>query len=517
MNVQGKNMSFATKRYRAFISYCQADKGYARRLHKKLEAYRVPKDVKVNLGPVRKIGRLFLDDEEMGAETDLGAALRGAIEDSEGLIVVCSPHAASSKWVNQEIIHFKRIGRADHIFAIIVDGQPNSERVELECFPPALRYVVAPDGSISDKPAEPLALDLRKEAFSRVIARLAAGLLNLPFDDLWKRDRRRAARRRARIAIVAASAIAGALIAGLMFVRSEQLQASRLLAEAANTARKAGDSEALEPDRGASYDRALRLSVLAARGGWLAPPAINAETELIAAARQSYALGELRGHTAALTSAQFSADGKFILTTSTDQSARLWDSETLSEVVVFEGHSDEVLCAAFDNDGRRVATGSADETVRVWSVDTGAKLAQLNTGPINLIGFINSDNNLLFAGESTYRIEGGGVSWGSLESWPYIWNIEKGNIFSKPNFDTLNIKLVVFNDSKDHVFVAGGISSDFTGVYDPISKKTLIKLKRKMYSSDIAFAALSPDGSNILTSEPYQGETHVWNMRSNEA
>ncbi len=113
-------MSEQAKRFRAFISYSQKDKSQARRLHRALEAYRVPAgiDARGRKAKILKLGRFFRDEEELGAASDLGSALQGAIADSENLIVVCSPHAAKSRWVNEEIIHFKRTGRADRIFAV---------------------------------------------------------------------------------------------------------------------------------------------------------------------------------------------------------------------------------------------------------------------------------------------------------------------------------------------------------------------------------------------------------------
>ena len=126
------------------------------------------------------MGRFFRDDEEMSASPDVGATLRGAIEDSESLIVVSSPHAARSRWVNAEIQHFRLTGRGDRIFAVIVDGIPNSGDPATECLPLALK---AGDWDGLSMPVEPLALDLRIESESRVRTRLAAGLLNLSFDD----------------------------------------------------------------------------------------------------------------------------------------------------------------------------------------------------------------------------------------------------------------------------------------------------------------------------------------------
>jgi len=185
-------MSDRSKRYRAFISYSQKDKSFARRLHQALEGYRLPSGVEVEgVDPkARKLGRLFRDDDEMGAATDLGTALQGAIADAENLIVVCSPNAAKSRWVNEEVIHFKRTGRADRIFAVIVGGDPTSS--EEQCFPPGLRFELDANGALSSRPAEPLGLDVRKEPFNRLVVRLVAGLVRTPFDTLWKRERRRA-------------------------------------------------------------------------------------------------------------------------------------------------------------------------------------------------------------------------------------------------------------------------------------------------------------------------------------
>jgi formylglycine-generating enzyme required for sulfatase activity len=214
-------MSAQPKRYRAFISYSQRDKPYARRLHQALESYRVPTGVDAaNVdAKTRKLGRFFRDDEEMGAATDLGAALEGAIADAESLIVVCSPHAAQSRWVNEEIIHFKRTDRAARIFAVIVGGEPNAPAAAngLECFPPALRFKLGADGALTQQPTEPLAVDLRKDPFNRIIARLVAGLVNTPFDALWKREQRRT---RARMVLASVAFAIIAVIVGAALTQS---------------------------------------------------------------------------------------------------------------------------------------------------------------------------------------------------------------------------------------------------------------------------------------------------------
>ena len=120
-------------RYRGFISYTRSDFRAARRLHMALESYRVPRDVMISsLVKKRKIGRFFHDVAEMEAEPDIGAALRGALQETENLIVVCSPDAAKARWVNDEIVYFRGTQGANRVFAVIVKGRPNSDDPAVE-------------------------------------------------------------------------------------------------------------------------------------------------------------------------------------------------------------------------------------------------------------------------------------------------------------------------------------------------------------------------------------------------
>ena len=89
-------------RYWAFISYSQKDRRWAEWLHRRLETYRVPKLTTASLKesdaiPAR-LFPVFRDRDELPVSADLGAQLRDARKRSRNLVVVCSPHAASSRW-----------------------------------------------------------------------------------------------------------------------------------------------------------------------------------------------------------------------------------------------------------------------------------------------------------------------------------------------------------------------------------------------------------------------------------
>lgn len=222
--------------YRAFISYSHADTAVARWLHRTLETYRIPSRL---VGRTTAVGEvparltpIFRDRDELSASGDLSGSLRQALEASMFLLVVASPAAARSRWVDEEVRHFKQVHGEGRVLALIATGHPGSED-ELECYPPSLRLRVAADGSLGSEPAEPLAVDLRPGGDGKRMSRLklVAGLTGLPLDALVQRE---AARRHRRITAVAAASVVlamGMSVLALMAVRG-QAEAERQRAEA---------------------------------------------------------------------------------------------------------------------------------------------------------------------------------------------------------------------------------------------------------------------------------------------
>ena len=75
------------------------------------------------------------------------------------------------------------------------------------------------------------------------------------------------------------------------------------------------------------------------------------------------------GHTDAVWAVAFSTHGNYIISGSSDMTARLWDVQTGSELRRFSGHTGAVNGVAFSPNSRYVLTGSADGTARLWDVD----------------------------------------------------------------------------------------------------------------------------------------------------
>jgi tetratricopeptide (TPR) repeat protein len=172
-------------KYKAYISYSHRDEEWAVWLHRALESYRVPRKLvgtKTTAGKVpARIKPVFRDRDDLSSASDLGDTVKQALEDSENMIVLCSPDATASHWVNEEIRQFARLGRQKQIFCVIVDGDPGSSVAASTCFPEALAEI----GLL-----EPLAADIRKWADGKRLSKLklVAGMLGLPLDQLRRRE-----------------------------------------------------------------------------------------------------------------------------------------------------------------------------------------------------------------------------------------------------------------------------------------------------------------------------------------
>ena len=191
----------ANFKFKAFISYSHADRDSATWLHRAIERYRVPKELRGTPGrdgPIPKqLFPVFRDRDELSSSPDLSQSIREALGASAHLIVICSPAAARSRWVNQEIIEFKKLGRSDRIHALIVDGDPALSG-DGACFPPALRSKLGSDGElVPDPEREVLAADIRPEADGKDDSKLKliAGMLGIPFNALRRREVAAARRR----------------------------------------------------------------------------------------------------------------------------------------------------------------------------------------------------------------------------------------------------------------------------------------------------------------------------------
>ncbi len=94
----------------------------------------------------------------------------------------------------------------------------------------------------------------------------------------------------------------------------------------------------------------------------------------------------LDGHQGAVLSLEFSPDGRFLVSGSTDDTAIIWDVEQRQELHRLRGHEADINRAVFTLDSARVVTGSDDRTLALWNVQDGALVARSEQHVGNIFG-----------------------------------------------------------------------------------------------------------------------------------
>ena len=193
--------------YTAFISYrhCPLDSAVAETLHKRIERYRIPRDLRKS--GKKHLGVVFRDRDELPLSNNLTEDIYEALDNAEYLIVICTPETPKSMWVDREIQHFLEKHSHDRILTVLAAGTPE------ESIPKRITTIYGPDGAVVEQ-VEPLCAFLVDENEKKVLRnlhseflRLAAAILECPYDALKQRQKRYRTRR-----LIAACCAVGAVL-----------------------------------------------------------------------------------------------------------------------------------------------------------------------------------------------------------------------------------------------------------------------------------------------------------------
>ena len=252
--------------YKAFISYSHAADGkLAPALQHGLQKFACP------WNQLRAI-RVFRDKTGLTTTPGLWSSIVTALDSSEYFLLLASPQAAQSHWVDQEVRHWLSQPRANQLLIILTEGNIawNTHTLDAQrtnALPPALQ----------EFPEEPLWLDLRwaraseqislqNPAFRDAIADLSSTLRGIPKDQLIGDDVRQ--HRRATLFRRSAIASLTLLVFGLMAVAYVAFQQRNLAREQARIAlarQLAAQSELIRTSQPERFPLALLMAAAATR------------------------------------------------------------------------------------------------------------------------------------------------------------------------------------------------------------------------------------------------------------
>jgi hypothetical protein len=181
--------------YDGFISYSHAaDDLLAPRLQTGLQRFAKP-------WWKRRALRIFRDESSLSANPHLWSSITDALDQSGWFVLLLSPDAAESPWVNNEVEHWLANRDPDRIIPVLTDGEFGWADGDIvsDAAPPALV------GAFADEPRwvdlrfarSEEQLDLNNPTFSAAIADIASPIRGIPKDELESeevRQHRRAIR-----------------------------------------------------------------------------------------------------------------------------------------------------------------------------------------------------------------------------------------------------------------------------------------------------------------------------------
>lgn len=120
---------------------------------------------------------------------------------------------------------------------------------------------------------------------------------------------------------------------------------------------------------------------------------------------------ELIGHFSRVTSVDFTPDCKYIISSSEDNSLRIWRFLDRKMIGVLRGHYDKVICICISYDSRIIVSGSSNGSLILWSIDSRSSIAKIQAyeGEVSCVAIMKN---------GTYFLSGG-KDWGIK-----MWNLE---------------------------------------------------------------------------------------------
>lgn len=216
--------------------------------------------------------------------------------------------------------------------------------------------------------------------------------------------------------------------------------------------------------------------------------------------KQNTAYSTLIGHSGPVYSLSFSSDNRWLLSSSEDCTARLWNVETGSNVVVYKGHQYPVWDVSFSALDYLFATASHDRTARIWSTD--------RVTPIRILaGHLSDVECVKFHPNCNY------VATGSSDKTVRLWDVQSGECVRMfiGHYGTINT--LAF--SKDGRYLASAGEDNTIFVWDIGSGRIVNEFRG--YHKDMIWSLDFNFGNSILVSGSNDCTVRVFDIHSTPA
>ncbi|MFD4264876.1 toll/interleukin-1 receptor domain-containing protein [Rhodococcus sp. NPDC058481] len=451
--------------------------------------------------------RVFRDATDLTASPDLWGKVADAMDRARYFLVVLSPHAVASGWVNKEVAHWLQRRGPDQLLFVVVGGQlewdEESGRFDPDRSDVALPVLTEP-GAL---PTEPFYVDVSEDApwdprapmFREKVTDLAAPIHGKPkyelaSEDLREQRRFRRLRRAAVVGLVLLTVLAVVAATIALVQRQEAINqrnqaiALRLESEAESMlagARTRDDVRAINGTLAAQ-----QISSTPHPGAALRTLDAMASTEKIIRTGYPYSIptaANVDDLKRAVETARpvfsmvLSPDGRRIATGGVE--LRLWDADS-GEQVDLPFRSDRgAFALAYSPDGHRIASSNADNSLQLWDADTGMSIGDPLTGHTNLV------NRIVFSPD------GHRLASASADKSIRVWDLEPRLSGAPLHHDGAVLDVAFSPDG--HRLVSG--SDDKTVRVWDVDQGELAGEPMRQHGNRVWSVAFSRDGRHIVS------------------
>lgn len=441
-------------KFDAFISYrhCKLDKFVAENLHRILETYELPKNIKEKLKINSKtIRRVFRDQEELPLSSNLEDPIISALENSKYLIVICSPRLKDSLWCKKEIETFKKLRGRKNIFCVLIEGEPADSFPEEVLFDEQEVTLENGEKAVERIEVEPLAADVRGQTEKEVLKkikeeklRLIAPMYGLDYDDLKQRHKLRRQKRILNISIITAIAcFIFAIYTSIMLIKINSQQDILKHHQALTLASKA--SEYIKEDN--RYEAVKNAyQALVEFEGVKMPYTPEAEYALseslgiydIGASYKAVSQINTKG---VVDFVKSSPNGKYAAVYDESEEITLFDTNTLNIILKYNMNNMYTNDRMFGFVGNDIfAFINRDKNISLVKTETGELLTEINNEGRGFISLRGSTNGEYLAYTDYEKV--------------YIYDVKEnkqiGSISEEDNF----LKDIYYSEDCNYVFVA---------------------------------------------------------------
>jgi WD40 repeat protein len=218
-------------------------------------------------------------------------------------------------------------------------------------------------------------------------------------------------------------------------------------------------------------------------------------------ARSGHSAGTMTGHDDWILSAEFSRDGRRVLTASADTTAKVWDLATHRVLLTLSGNRSDVKTARFNPTGTAVVTASSDGTARVWDITTGIALERHRSWVLD--AQFTADGRRIFTTGDDHEL--------------MVWDGHTGAYITKLKLRaSAPILSVAFDPiAKQHRFVTA--MEDGTAIIRNSETgarvRTIDEAGHFGEGGELVSAVFSPDGRRVLVASS-DWHASIWNART---